>query len=350
MEKFSFRIRRPDDWHLHLRDGAMLETVAPLSAKYFHRGLVMPNLVPCVESIEAAESYFTRIQKAAQNPHFEPRMTLYLTANVTPDVIEQVAKHDSITAIKFYPAGVTTNSDAGVSDVEAFAEVFKAMERCGVPLCIHGEVSDETVDVFDREECFIDEVLKPLNTQFPKLRIVCEHITTRAMADFVAGASDNIAATITPQHLLCNRNDMLGKCLNPHLYCKPILKREEDRLALLELVMSGHPRVFAGTDSAPHPQHKKESACGCAGVFSSPIAVALYAEAFDSAAGLENEGVQKIFERFLSVNGAEFYGVPVSEDFVTLTREDVPVPDSFGAGEAIVKSYRAGETVAWKVV
>ncbi|KAK9813603.1 hypothetical protein WJX73_010198 [Symbiochloris irregularis] len=300
----TLSILQPDDWHLHLRDGAGLHTTAPMSALHFHRAIIMPNLTPPVTTTDQALAYRQRIQAALPSGStFQPLMTLYLTDSTTAAEVQRA--HDAgITAFKLYPAGATTNSDSGVTELRKCWEALDAMAKCRMPLLIHGEVTDPAIDFFDREKVFIETRLKPLLRQLPDLKVVLEHITTKDAADFVMGAPANVAATVTPQHMLLNRNALFLGGLRPHSFCLPILKREEHRRAVLASATSGSPKFFLGTDSAPHPRNAKEASCGCAGIFSAPIALALYAEAFDSVGALDK------LEGFASRHGPAFYGLP----------------------------------------
>ena len=335
---------RPDDWHVHLRDGPALAAVAGATARVFGRAIVMPNLKPPVTTVAAAASYRERILAALPaGSSFAPLMTLYLTDNTPPDEVARAKASGFVHAIKYYPAGATTNSDSGVTDLARVYPALAAMERHGVVLSLHGEVTDPGVDMFDRERVFVDTLLTAIVRDFPGLSIVLEHITTREAAAFVREAPSRIAATITPQHLLWSRNALFAGGIRPHYYCLPILKRETHRQALVAAATSGNPRFFLGTDSAPHAQGAKENACGCAGCHSAPVALELYAEAFEDAGALGR------FEGFASRFGADFYGLPRNAGTVTLVREawDVPVDCAFGA-ERIVP-LRAGETVRWRL-
>ncbi len=337
---------RPDDWHLHLRDGAATKAVVNDTARQFARAIVMPNLLPPVTTVAMAEAYRERIL-AAVDPalDFEPLMTLYLTDNSSPLEIARAAASPAVQAVKLYPAGATTNSDLGVTDLRHCRETLEAMQEHGLPLLVHGEATGDAVDVFDREKVFIERTLQPLMADFPALRIVFEHITTADAVDFVlAGNAERLAATITPHHLLINRNALFKGGLNPHHYCLPVVKREEHRQALLRAATTQPRRFFAGTDSAPHPRGAKESACGCAGIYSAHAAVELYATAFDQAGDFSH------FETFMSTAGPAFYRLPVNTATVTLRREDWTLPDSlpFGDGEELVP-FMAGQTLHWKL-
>jgi dihydroorotase len=340
----SLVIRRPDDWHVHLRDGAALAAVLPFTAARFARAIVMPNLKPPVTSTAQALAYRERIHAALpQGAQFTPLMTLYLTDSTPPEEITRATEAGGVLGCKLYPAGATTHSDAGVTDVRRIDAVLARMAELGMVLQVHGEVTDPRVDIFEREARFIEEVLAPLAARHPQLRIVFEHITTRAALEFVLGARAGIAATVTPQHLLMNRNALLAGGLQPHHYCLPVLKAEEHRAALLAAVARGSPRLFLGSDSAPHARAAKESACGCAGIFSAHAGIELYAEAFEAAGALAQ------LEGFASVNGADFYGLPRNTATVTLLRQpwDVPARYAFGADELV--PLRAGERIAWRL-
>ena len=332
-------IRRPDDWHVHLRDGAMLKAVAGYTARQFARAIVMPNLTPPVTTVAAARAYRERIMAALPtDADFTPLMTCYLTDEADPDEIAAGYDAGVFAACKLYPAHATTNSAHGVTDIRRMTAVLATLQRIGMPLLIHGEVTDRSIDIFDREAVFVDRVLTPLTREFPALKIVLEHITTAEAAAFVAEASHPIAATITPQHLLINRNAIFDGGLRPHAYCLPVAKREAHRLAVRRAAVSGSPRFFLGTDSAPHLVGAKESGCGCAGIFNAPFALEAYARVFDE------EGAIDRFEGFVSENGARFYGLPLNEGTVTLVREPVVVPDRIGD----VVPFLAGETLAWR--
>jgi len=332
----TLTIRKPDDWHVHLRDGEMLQRVAPYTARQFGRAIIMPNLLPPVTSVEAARDYRRRILEATQ-PGFTPLMTCYLTDDADPDEIGRGYDEGVWTAAKLYPAGATTNSASGVTDIGTIYPVLERMQRIGMVLCVHGEVTDPDVDVFDRERVFIARTLVRLVKDFPALKIVLEHITTREAADFVR-YNERVGATVTPQHLVINRNAIFAGGLRPHAYCLPVAKREEHRLAVREVATSGLPNVFLGTDSAPHARHAKESACGCAGIFNAPFALESYASVFEEDGALDN------FETFASINGARFYGLPVNEETVTLERAETTVPQEL---EGLVP-FHAGETLPWR--
>ena len=334
----SLTIRRPDDWHVHLRDGEMLERVAPYTARQFARAIVMPNLVPPVTTTEAAASYRDRIVAAA-GPGFTPLMTCYLTDDVDPDELARGFAEGIWIAAKLYPAGATTNSASGVTDVRNIYPALSRMQDIGMVFCIHGEVTDPEVDVFDREAVFIDRILEPLVRDFPALKIVLEHITTKQAADFVADAPARVAATITPQHLMLNRNALFQGGLRPHAYCLPVIKREQHRLAVRKAAASGSAKFFLGTDSAPHTRDAKESGCGCAGIFNAPFALEAYAHVFDE------DGALAHLEAFASLNGPAFYGLPVNEGTVTLERETCAVPGMIGD----LTPFGAGGSFSWKL-
>jgi len=339
-------ITRPDDWHLHLRDGDALAAVLPHTARQFARAIVMPNLRPPVTTVTAAAEYRERILAALpRGMSFEPLMTLYLTDNTAPDEIRRAAGSSFVHAVKLYPAGATTNSDAGVTDLAKCDAALAEMEKLGLPLLVHGEVTDPTVDVFDRENVFIERVLQPLLARRPGLRVVFEHITTKDAADFVAAAGENVAATITAHHLLYNRNAIFAGGIRPHYYCLPVLKRETHRQALLRAATSGSNKFFLGTDSAPHARGAKEISCGCAGCYTAHAALELYVEAFDAAGALAR------FEAFASFNGPDFYRLPRNTGQLTLTKQDWMPPESFAYtdGDTLVP-LRAGEPLRWKIV
>ncbi len=335
----SITIRRPDDWHVHLRDGEMLNCVAPYTARQFARAIVMPNLVPPVTSVDAAADYRDRIIAAAGGG-FTPLMTCYLTDGVDPDELARGHADGIWVAAKLYPAGATTNSASGVTDIRNIYPARERMQEIGMTFCIHGEVTDPEVDVFDREAVFIEGILAPLLRDFPALKMVLEHITTKQAAEFVASAPANVAATITPQHLHLNRNALFQGGLRPHAYCLPVVKREEHRLAVRKSAVSGSPKFFLGTDTAPHSREAKESACGCAGIFNAPYALESDVQVFDE------EGALSEFEGFASEHGPRFYGLPLNEGTVTLERTEQQVPETV---EGLVP-FHAGETLRWKVV
>jgi dihydroorotase len=337
-------LTRPDDWHLHLRDGALMQSVLPDTARQFARAIVMPNLRPPVTTTEQALAYRDRILAALPGGvQFEPLMTLYLTDNTGAEEIRNAKASGYIHAVKLYPAGATTNSDAGVTDIRRPRAALEEMQRCGMPLLVHGEVTDPAVDVFDREAVFIERVLQPLLKDLPGLRVVFEHITTADAVQFVAGAPDNIAATITAHHLLFNRNAMLVGGIRPHYYCLPVLKREIHREALVLAATGGNRKFFLGTDSAPHAQHTKQNDCGCAGCYTAHAAIEMYAEVFEQAGALDR------LEGFASFHGADFYGLPRNTRRITLRREAWQVPASVGFGEYRLVPLRAGENINWKL-
>src|SRR6478609_8772607 len=333
-------IRRPDDWHVHLRDGDMLEAVAPWTARQFARAIVMPNLAPPIISVACAEAYRTRILAALPSgTDFTPLMTCYLIDRAEPAELVRGFESDAWVAAKLYPAHATTNSAYGVTDIRTLTPALEAMQRIGMPLLVHGEVTDAEVDIFDREAVFIERVLAGLVRDFPALKIVFEHITTAEAVAFVEGAGANVAATVTPHHLVINRNALFEGGLRPHAYCLPVAKRERHRLAVRRAATSGSPKFFLGTDSAPHTREAKESACGCAGIFNAPFALETYAAVF------EEEGALDRFEAFASENGPLFYGLPLNEGTVTLERADTQVPDEIDG----LVPFRAGETLGWKL-
>ncbi|PKH87593.1 dihydroorotase [Colwellia sp. Bg11-28] len=339
----TLTIARPDDWHVHLRDGAVLKnTVADIS-RYFGRAIVMPNLVPPVTDAALAESYYQRIMAAAPSAHFKPLMVLYLTDNTSAQDIIEAKESGLVYAAKLYPAGATTNSSSGVTDVANLTDVFAAMQSVEMPLLVHGEVTAADIDIFDREQVFVDTILKPLVANFPDLKVVLEHITTKNAVDFVKTAGDNVGATITVHHLLFNRNHMLVGGIRPHFFCLPILKRNTHQQALIEAATSGDKKFFLGTDSAPHAQHAKESACGCAGVYSAHAAIELYAEVFEQENALDK------LEAFASLNGANFYQLPVSTDKITLVKKAWKVPATMSFGDDVVVPVRADEDILWQV-
>jgi dihydroorotase len=340
----SITITRPDDWHLHVRDGEALNTVVPHTAAQFGRAIIMPNLRPPVTTTEQTLAYKARIQAAVpQGMTFEPLMTLYLTDNLPADEIKR-AKEAGVVAAKFYPAGATTNSDAGVTDLRKTYQTLEAMQRAGMLLLVHGEVTSPDIDLFDREAVFIDTQLIPLRRDFPELKIVFEHITTKEAAQYVRDADKFTAATITAHHLLYNRNAIFTGGIRPHYYCLPVLKRETHRLALVEAATSGNAKFFLGTDSAPHPANLKEHASGCAGCYTAHAAIEMYAEAFDAAGALDK------LEAFASFNGADFYSLPRNQGTITLKRESWTPPESFTFGEAALKPLRSGEALPWRMV
>ncbi len=342
----TLTLLQPDDWHAHLRDGLALKRTVPDLAKQFARAICMPNLVPPVKTVEEALAYRERIlAHVPEGLHFDPRMVLYFTDHTPPDEVRKIKDSEFVNAIKLYPAGATTNSDNGVSDIRKVYAVIEQLEKHQVPLLLHGEVTHNHVDIFDREKRFLDEILSPLLKQFPKLKVVLEHITTSDAANFVLEQDRNVAATITPQHLLFNRNDMLVGGVKPHFYCLPILKRQTHQTTLLEVATSGNPKFFLGTDSAPHAQNAKENACGCAGCYSAPNAIELYAQAFDQVGKLER------LEGFASIFGADFYGLPRNTSTITLVKEENTVAESFDYldGQKIIPLH-AGKTLQWRKV
>ena len=340
----SLKIRRPDDWHIHFRDGAMLGTVVPFTSEFFGRAIVMPNLVPPVTTTDAAIAYRDRILAAVPQGHnFTPLMTCYLTDSADPAEIERGFREGVFTACKLYPANATTNSAHGVSDIRNIYPVLEMMSRNGMPLLVHGEVTHADIDIFDREARFIDDVMIPLRRDFPALKVVFEHITTKEAAQYVLDGDDNVAATLTPQHLMFNRNHMLVGGVRPHLFCLPILKRNVHQEALRQAVAGGCKRFFLGTDSAPHARHRKESSCGCAGVFNAPTALAAYATVFEELNALEH------FEAFCSLNGPAFYGLPVNDGFIELTRQEVITPETINGAEDVLVPFLAGTDTRWDV-
>jgi dihydroorotase len=337
-------LTRPDDWHLHLRDGALMQSVLPDTARQFARAIVMPNLRPPVTTAAQAQAYRERILAALPaGAKFEPLMTLYLTDNTAAQEIRRAMESGAVHAVKLYPAGATTNSDAGVTDIRKAYPALEEMQRCGMPLLVHGEVTDPAVDIFDREAVFIERVMIPLLRDLPQLRVVFEHITTRDAVQFVTDAPDNIAATITVHHLLYNRNALFGGGLRPHYFCLPVLKRETHREALGKAAVSGNKKFFLGTDSAPHAQHTKETACGCAGIYTAHAALELYAEAFEQLGALDK------LEGFASFYGADYYRLPRNTGTITLRKESWQAPDSLAFGEHRLVPLRAGETVEWRM-
>lgn len=339
-------LTRPDDWHLHLRDGEALASVLAHTAAQFGRAIVMPNLKPPVTTVEQAAAYRDRIVAALPaGAVFEPLLTLYLTDNTPASEIARAAASGFVKAVKLYPAGATTNSDAGLTDIAKAYATLAEMERVGLPLLVHGEVTDPAIDLFDREKVFIDTVLLPLTQRFPKLKVVMEHITTKDAAEFVAAAPSTVAATITAHHLLYNRNAIFLGGVRPHWYCLPVLKRETHRQALLAAAVSGSPKFFLGTDSAPHAKGAKEAACGCAGCYTAYAAIELYAEAFEQAGALDQ------LEAFASFNGADWYGLPRNSSKITLAKQDWTVPADYPyVGDERIVPLRAGETLSWKML
>jgi dihydroorotase len=339
----TLTILRPDDWHIHFRDGAAMQSVLPDTARVFGRAIAMPNLRPPVVNVADASAYRARLLAAARGMAFEPLMTLYLTDNTMPEEIRRARECGFVHAVKYYPAGATTNSDSGVTELTKAYPAIAAMEEVGMPLLLHGEVVDPEVDVFDREAVFIERHLIPLLRDFPRLKIVLEHITTRQAAEFVAAAPANVAATVTVHHLLYNRNAMFKGGIRPHLYCLPVLKREQHRQALVAAAISGNPKFFLGTDSAPHAIGAKETACGCAGIYSAHAAIELYAEAFEDAGALDK------LEAFASFYGADFYGLPRHTGRITLMRESWTAPEQIRLGDTALVPLRAGEAIRWRV-
>lgn len=343
MDQISITL--PDDWHLHLRDDSALSTTVPAATRGFGRGIVMPNLKPPVTSVAQAKAYHDRIlSHRPSGSDWQPLMVLYLTDNTSPEEIRLAADCGFIYGCKYYPAGATTNSDSGVTDLDNINAVLETMQEVGMVLQLHGEVTDYDIDIFDREAVFIERHLLKLVEKFPQLKTVLEHITTSQAAEFVASAGDNIAATITPQHLLYNRNHMLAGGIRPHLFCLPILKRDIHQKALIKAATSGDKKFFLGTDSAPHTRENKESDCGCAGCFSHPAAVELYAEVFDQAGALDK------FEAFASKNGADFYGLPYNKSSITLRRQSWQIPSSLPFENSQIIPLAAGNTLNWKLV
>ncbi|WP_368927041.1 dihydroorotase [Serratia marcescens] len=338
------KIRRPDDWHIHLRDDEMLKTVVPYTSQVFGRAIVMPNLVPPVTTVAAARAYRDRILAAVPQGHnFTPLMTCYLTNSLAASELVSGFEQGVFTAAKLYPANATTNSSHGVSDVTGIYPLFEQMQKIGMPLLIHGEVTDPAVDIFDREARFIEQVMEPIRRHFPELKIVFEHITTKEAAQYVQAGNRFLGATITPQHLMFNRNHMLVGGIRPHLFCLPILKRNVHQEALRQAVASSSDRFFLGTDSAPHLKHRKESSCGCAGCFNAPNAIPAYAAVFEQLGALEH------FEAFCSLNGPRFYGLPINEDFIELQRVPTTQPEEIALGNESVIPFLAGETLNWSL-
>jgi dihydroorotase len=340
MTLHTLTLTRPDDWHLHLRDGDLLAAVLPDTARQFARAIVMPNLRPPVRTLAEASAYRQRILAALPaGLKFNPLMTLYLTDNTDPEEVVKAYASGIVQAVKYYPAGATTNADSGVTDIHKVDAVLEVMQEIGMPLLLHGEVTDAEIDIFDREAVFIERILAPLVRRLPNLKIVLEHITTRQAAEFVSTAPANVAATLTAHHLLYNRNAMFQGGIRPHYYCLPVLKRESHRHALINAATSGSRKFFLGTDSAPHVKSTKEAACGCAGIYTAHAALQLYAEAFDHAGALDK------LEAFASFNGPDFYGLPRNTEQITLVRENTPVNTEHASG---VVPLRAGETLAWR--
>ncbi|HET7730805.1 MAG TPA: dihydroorotase [Usitatibacter sp.] len=339
----TLSLTRPDDWHAHLRDGAALKSVAAATARQFARAIVMPNLRPPVVNVEQARAYRERILAALpKGSGFEPLMTLYLTDNTPAAEIERARASGVVKAVKYYPAGATTNSDSGVADLRKCDAALEALQASGMPLLVHGEVTDPEIDVFDREAVFVDRTLGALVKRFPRLKVVVEHITTHEAAAFVERAGENVAATITAHHLLMNRNSIFSGGINPHHYCLPVLKREQHRRALVKVATSGNPRFFLGTDSAPHARASKETCCGSAGMYTAHAALELYAEAFEAAGALDK------LEAFASHNGADFYGLPRNKGKVKLEKREWEVPPEYAFGDDLVVPLRAGQKLAWR--
>ena len=339
----TLTITRPDDWHVHLRDGDTLKNTVKDISRYFGRAIVMPNLVPPVTNAKLAKSYYQRIMATEPSAHFKPLMVLYLTDTTSAQDIVEAKESGLVFAAKLYPAGATTNSSSGVTDISKMNDVFAAMQDVGMPLLIHGEVTTDDIDIFDREQVFIDTILVPLVANYPDLSIVLEHITTKNAVDFVNSAGDNVAATITVHHLLYNRNHMLVGGIRPHFYCLPILKRNIHQQALIEAATSGSTKFFLGTDSAPHAQHAKESACGCAGSYTAHAAIELYAEVFEQESALDK------LEAFASINGPTFYQLPINTDKITLIKKSWQVPATLTFGNDVVVPIRSDESIAWQV-
>jgi dihydroorotase len=340
----SLTIIRPDDWHCHLRFGAVLADTVRATAGIFNRAIIMPNLYPPIYTIAEAIKYRSAIQEVCASSEFNPLMTLYFNTGITRSLLQEAVQYPWFKAVKLYPAGVTTNSEHGVKNLKDIFYVCELLQEFKVRLLVHGESNENSVDVFEREAHFIEHYLQPLTQNFPDLKIVLEHITTRQAVSFVKNSSDNIAATITPHHLLYNRNDLLGHGLRPHLYCAPVLKTELDRAALVKAATSGDAKFFLGTDSAPHAISKKESSCGCAGIYNSPVAIEAYAQVFELAGELHN------LERFASINGAKFYDMPINTDTITLVQEEWVVPEVMRLGDSEVRPMLAGEKIRWQVV
>ena len=344
MNDHCFSMTKPDDWHLHLRDGAALASVIPDTAARFARAIVMPNLQPPRRTLDDALGYRDRIMAMVPaGVRFEPLMTLYLTESTSPAEIVRAWKSGVIHAVKYYPAGATTNSESGVTDLSRCQDAFAAMQECGLPLLLHGEVTHAEIDIFDREAVFIERHLQGIIDAFPSLKVVLEHITTKEGIDFVLQARDGVAGTLTAHHLLLNRNAMLVGGIRPHMYCLPVLKRELHRQALIDAATSGSPKFFLGTDSAPHARNAKESACGCAGMYTSHAGIELYAEAFEVAGALDK------LEAFASFHGPDFYGLPRNKDSITLYKKSWEVPLELGMGKQTLVPFRAGETIDWQL-
>ncbi len=345
MSATTLTITRPDDWHLHVRNGEVLSHVVPHTARCFARAIIMPNLKPPVTTVQQALEYRERVLAAVPKANsFEPLMTLYLTDNTSPVEIRHAVESPHVHAVKYYPAGATTNADSGVTDISHTYAAVEVMEELGLPLLIHGEVTDPDIDVFDREAVFIETVLIPLLQRYPKLRVVLEHITTQQAVEFILATEDNIAATITAHHLLMNRNAMFQGGIRPHHYCLPVLKREHHRQALIGAATSGSPKFFLGTDSAPHGKTAKESACGCAGMYTAHAAIEFYAEAFEQAGALDK------LEGFSSLFGPDFYGLPRNTDNITLKKEEWDIPQTLSFATDTLIPLRAGGSVNWKLL
>ncbi len=342
LEKIS--LIKPDDWHLHLRDGEALKTTVPHTARTFSRAIVMPNLLPPVTTVAAAMDYRERILAAVPaGINFRPLMTLYLTDSLATDEIERLAESSEVVAVKYYPAGATTNSENGVTDIKHVMPTLERMAELSVPLLIHGEVTDPEIDIFDREKHFIEQILAPLRSRLPELKTVLEHITTKDSVQYVSSENENIAATLTVHHLLHNRNDLLAGGVRPHFYCLPILKRSSHQEALIAAAISGNEKFFLGTDSAPHARSVKETACGCAGIYTAPAALELYAEVFEQHGALDK------LENFSSVFGPRFYGLKTNSETISLTRQSWEMPDQYQLADDVVIPLRAGETVFWQL-
>ncbi|HBW83390.1 MAG TPA: dihydroorotase [Gammaproteobacteria bacterium] len=344
MAQQNFTLIKPDDWHLHLRDGDALRTTVPHTARCFERAVIMPNLKPPVVKVSDALVYRERIlQSVPEGATFSPLMTLYLTDNLPEDELRLLADEPHVVAVKYYPAGATTNSDSGVTSIEKVMPALEIMATLGIPLLMHGEVTDHEVDIFDREKHFIDQILCPLRANLPELKIVLEHITTRQAVEFVSGENEQVGATITVHHLLFNRNDMLASGVKPHFYCLPILKRDIHQSALIDAATSGNPSFFLGTDSAPHALGDKESDCGCAGIYTAPAAIELYAEVFEQVGALDK------LENFASQFGPRFYGLDTNTETIQLTRSEWRMPAHFEFGNSTVVPVRAGERLSWRL-
>lgn len=339
----TITLTQPDDWHCHLRDDLFLQRTVADTAARFARAIVMPNLQPPVTSVTAARDYRDRIMRAVPAGFsFQPLMTLYVTENMSPDIFLDAKKSNIIFAAKYYPAGATTNADSGVTNIKNIFPLLEQMQSCDLPLCIHGEVIDQNADIFDREKLFLED-LKSMVRNFPQLRIILEHISTKTAVEFILAAPKKVAATITPHHLHYNRNDLFHRGIHPHYFCTPILKRAEDQKALIQAATSGNPKFFLGTDSAPHAKEKKESGCGCAGIYSAHAAIELYAELFE-----QNNALDKL-ENFASVFGAQFYQLPVNKNKITLIKKSWEIPASLSFGETQLVPMKAGEKIAWQL-